>query len=124
MLRTYIAPIIAYGCGHPILDGNRPALLERPLQSIYADVKATARDGRGALATLDDARCMRYLKVYVDRMESQLRSVLCRARALRIGVSALLSNSRQRSAAAPPPRTGGITTLSRRQARVSTLGQD
>jgi hypothetical protein len=76
MLRTFIAAMIAYGWGHPSLDGYRPALLERPLQSFYADVNATARDGRGALATLDDARCMRYLKVYVDRMESQLRSVL------------------------------------------------
>jgi hypothetical protein len=76
MLRTFVAAMIAYGWGHPSLDGYRPALLERPLQSFYADVNATARDGRGALATLDDARCMRYLKVYVDRMESQLRYVL------------------------------------------------
>jgi hypothetical protein len=76
MLRTFVAAMIAYGWGHPSLDGYRPALLERPLQSFYADVNATARDGRGALATLDDARCMRYLKVYVDRMESQLRSLL------------------------------------------------
>ncbi|MGE0037401.1 MAG: hypothetical protein AB7S93_17430 [Xanthobacteraceae bacterium] len=76
MLRTFVAAMIAYGWGHPSLDGYRPVLLERPLQSFYADVNAAARDGRGALATLDDARCMRYLKVYVDRMESQLRSVL------------------------------------------------
>jgi hypothetical protein len=75
MLRTFIAAMIAYGWSHPSLDGYRPALLERPLQSFYADVNATARDGGGAVATLDDARCMRYLKVYVDRMESQLRSV-------------------------------------------------
>ena len=45
MLRTFIAAMIAYGWGHPSLDGYRPALLERPLQSFYADVNATARDG-------------------------------------------------------------------------------
>ena len=74
MLRTFIAAMIAYGWGHPSLDGYRPALLDRPLQSFHADVNATARDGRGALGTLDDARCMRYLTAYIDRMGTQLRS--------------------------------------------------
>ena len=44
-------------------------------RSFYADVNATARGGRGALAALDDARCMRYLTVHIDRMTAQLRSV-------------------------------------------------
>jgi hypothetical protein len=75
MLRTFIAAMIAYGWGHPSLDGYRPGPLDQPLQAFYADVNATARGGRGALAALDDARCMRYLTVHIDRMTAQLRSV-------------------------------------------------
>lgn len=67
---------MAYAYGHPSLDGYRPALLDRPLQSFYADVNSTARDGRKALATLDDARCMRYLKSYIERLNAQLRGSL------------------------------------------------
>ncbi len=74
MWRTFIAGIIIYGWGHPGLDGYRPALLERPLQSFYAEVNATARDGWIALGTLDDARCMRYLTAHMDRMGTQLRA--------------------------------------------------
>jgi hypothetical protein len=76
MLRTFITAVIVYGGGHPSLDGHRPALLDRPLQSFYAEVNTTARGGRSALATLDDARCMRYLTAYIDRMGAQLRSAL------------------------------------------------
>ena len=75
MLRTFIAAMIAYGWGHPSLDGYRPAPLDQPLQTFYADVNATARGGRSALATLDDARCMRYLTAHIDRMTAQLRAV-------------------------------------------------
>ena len=74
MWRTLFAASFVYGCGHPSLDGYRPALLDRPLQSFYQDVNTTARDGQKVLATLDDARCMRYLKGYIDRMDAQLRS--------------------------------------------------
>ena len=74
MWRTLIAAAIVYGYGHPSLDGYRPSLLDRPLQSFYADVNSTARDGRKVLATLDDARCMRYLKGYIAKMDAQLRS--------------------------------------------------
>jgi hypothetical protein len=73
MLRILVAAVAVYGCGHPGLDGYRPALLDRPLQSFHKDVNATARDGKRVLATLDDARCMRYLKGYIDRMDAQLR---------------------------------------------------
>ncbi len=73
MWRTLIAAAMAYACGHPSLDGYRPALLDRPLQSFYADVNSTARDGRKVLTTLDDTRCMRYLKGYIERLDAQLR---------------------------------------------------
>ena len=74
IVRTFITAMIAYSWGHPSLDAYRPVPLDRPLQSFYADVNATARDGRLALATLDDARCMRYLTAYMDRIGAQLRS--------------------------------------------------
>ena len=74
MWRTLIAATVAYGCGHPSVDGYRPALLDKPLQSFYQDINATARDGKKVLATLDETRCMGYLKAYIARMEAQLRS--------------------------------------------------
>ena len=74
MLRTFITVMIAYAWGHPSLDGYRPAPLDRPLQAFYADVNATARDGRIAFTVLDDARTMRYLTAYIGRIEAQLRS--------------------------------------------------
>ena len=73
MWRTLLAAVLVYGWGHPSLDGYRPNLLDRPLHSFYENVNAAARDGKRALATLDDARCMRYLKGYIDRMDAQLR---------------------------------------------------
>ena len=74
MWRTLIAATVAYGCGHPSVDGYRPALLDKPLQSFYQDINAAARDGKKVLATLDETRCMSYLKGYVAQMEAQLRS--------------------------------------------------
>ena len=74
MWRTLIAATVAYGCGHPGADGYRPALLDKPLQSFYQDINAAARDGKKVLATLDETRCMSYLKGYIARMEAQLRS--------------------------------------------------
>ena len=73
MWRTLIAAVAVYGCGHPSLEGYRPVPLDRPLQSFYQDVNSAARDGQKVLATLDDARCMRYLKGYIARMDAQLR---------------------------------------------------
>jgi hypothetical protein len=75
MLRTLVAAGLVYTWGHPALDGYRPALLDRPLQSFYADVNTTARDGRRAFSVLDDARTLRYLKGYVDRLDA-LRTAL------------------------------------------------
>jgi hypothetical protein len=73
MWRTLIAATLVYGYGHPSLDGFRPALLDRPLQSFHQDVNSTARDGKKVIATIDDARA-RYLKEYIERIEAHLRS--------------------------------------------------
>jgi hypothetical protein len=74
MWRSIVAAALVYGYGHPGFDGYRPGMIDRPLQSFYKEVNHAARDGQKALATLDDARAMRYLKSYIDRMDSQLRS--------------------------------------------------
>jgi hypothetical protein len=74
MWRAVISAWIVYGCGHPSLEGYRPAMLDRPLQSFHETVNAAARDGRKAIASIDDSRWMRYLKDYVAEMEVRLRS--------------------------------------------------
>jgi hypothetical protein len=74
MWRTLIAATLVYGCGHPGLEDYRPAMLDTTLQAFHQNVNAAARDGQKALATLDDARCMRYLKGYIASMDAQLRS--------------------------------------------------
>ena len=73
MWRSLLAGIVVYAYGHPHFDGYRPAALDRPLQAFHVEVNQAARDGRRVLGTLDDARSMRYLKSYVDRMDEQLK---------------------------------------------------
>jgi hypothetical protein len=74
MWRSLIAATLVYGSGHPSVDGYRPALLDKPLQSFHQDINTVARDGKKVLATLDETRCMSYLKGYIARMDAQLRS--------------------------------------------------
>jgi hypothetical protein len=73
MLRGICAAVIAYGCGHPALDGYRPTMLDRPLQAFYTDVNVAAFEGRKVLISVNNARSA-YLKAYVDRAEKQLRT--------------------------------------------------
>ena len=74
MWRTLIAATVAYGCGHPSVDAYRPAWLDKPLQSFHNDINAAARDGKKAFASLEDTRCVQYLKDYVAYVETRLRS--------------------------------------------------
>ena len=74
MWRTLISASLVYGCGHPNLDGYRPALLDRALQSFHQEVNAAARDGEKWLASINDTRFMHYLKDAVARAEARLRS--------------------------------------------------
>jgi hypothetical protein len=73
MFRTLIAAAAVYAYGHPGFDGYRPAVLDKPLQGFYTEVNLAAIEGQRALATLDDARAMRYLKGYIERVDAQLR---------------------------------------------------
>jgi hypothetical protein len=74
MWRSLLAATAIYGFGHPSLDGYRPAAIDRPLQAFHQEINQVARDGQRALATLDDARTMRYLQAYIVRMDAQLRA--------------------------------------------------
>ena len=73
MWRVLITTWIVYGCGHPVLDGYRPAVFDRPLQSFHENVNTVAQDGKKGLASLGDTSAMRYLKGYVTRVDAQLR---------------------------------------------------
>jgi hypothetical protein len=73
MWRSLFAAALVYGCGHPSLDGYRPALLDRPLQAFHRNVKQAAGEGKNVLASLDDARCVRYLKDYIAVVDARLR---------------------------------------------------
>jgi hypothetical protein len=75
MFRSIVIAAVVYGYGHPGFDGYRPGALDRPLQSFYQEVNLVAKDGKRVLTTLDDARSMRYLKGYVDRMDTQMREL-------------------------------------------------
>jgi hypothetical protein len=74
MWRGLVTVWVIYGCGHPTLDGYRPAWIDRPLQSFYENVNTTARDGQKVLASIDESRWMRYLKDYVSSMNARLRA--------------------------------------------------
>jgi hypothetical protein len=74
MFRTLLAAVTVYTYGHPAFDGYRPTFLDKPLQGFYGDINGAARDGERALSTLDDARSMRYLNKYIERVDTQLRS--------------------------------------------------
>jgi hypothetical protein len=72
MWRSLCVVAIAYGCGHPGLDGYRPAAFDAPLQAFYQHVNKAGQEGQRVLATVNDARAT-YFKAYVARAEKQLR---------------------------------------------------
>ncbi len=74
MWRSLITAWIVYGCGHPALEAYRPAVFDRPLQSFHETVNGAARDGKKAIASLEDTRLMRYVKDYIASMDARLRS--------------------------------------------------
>lgn len=75
MLRSLVIAAAVYAYGHPGFNGLRPAALDRPLQSFHREINDVARGGQRALGTLDDARSMRYLKGYIQHLDTQLRAL-------------------------------------------------
>ncbi len=65
--------VIVYGCGHPKLEGYRPAALNVPLQTFYQQVNVAAHDGQVMLTAVNSARS-RYLKAYMNQAERQLQN--------------------------------------------------
>jgi hypothetical protein len=73
MWRSIYLAAIVYGCGHPVLDGYRPAVLDAPLQAFYQQVNRAAQEGQKVLASANDARAG-YVRAYMATAEKQLRS--------------------------------------------------
>jgi hypothetical protein len=73
MVRTLIAATIVYAYGLPVFDGYRPAVFDKPLQTFDAEINGAANTGKRTLGLLDDGRCMHYLKIYIARIDAQLR---------------------------------------------------
>ncbi|MGE3147829.1 MAG: hypothetical protein AB7K04_02070 [Pseudorhodoplanes sp.] len=75
MWRSAIIAAAIYGYGHPGFDGYRPAAFDHSLQSFYQEVNHIATDGKRVLFTLDEARTMRFLKPYVEQIETRFRDL-------------------------------------------------
>ncbi len=73
MWRGIVAAVLVYGYGHPGFDGFRPEILDLPLTAFHQQVNHVASDGKYALTTLDPSSSMRYLKSYIDTVDTQLR---------------------------------------------------
>ena len=61
MGRSLLLLALLYACGDARLAPYRPAAFDRPVREFRHAVDQAMTDGRRALATLDDARSMRYL---------------------------------------------------------------
>jgi hypothetical protein len=70
MWRGILAAVMVYGCGHPTLEGYRPAVLNVPLQAFYNQVNMAAREGETVL--MSGAR-LQYVRAYINIAERQLR---------------------------------------------------
>ena len=71
MWRILPVAVIVYGCGHPSLDGYRPAAVDKPLQAFHQQVNKAALEGGKLLASLNVARAS-YIKTYLGQAERQL----------------------------------------------------
>lgn len=74
MWRALCTAAIIYACGHPGLDGYRPAALDAPLHAFYQQVNQAGMEGRKVLASANSARAG-YIKSYMGRAEKQLSGV-------------------------------------------------
>jgi hypothetical protein len=74
MWRALCTAAIIYACGHPGLDGYRPAALDAPLHAFYQQVNQAGVEGKKVLASANSARAG-YIKAYMGRAEKQLRTV-------------------------------------------------
>jgi hypothetical protein len=68
MWRGLVTAWFIYGCGHPSLDGYRPASLDRPLQSFYQEVNATVRGGWHMLVSIGDTRLARDIRETITNL--------------------------------------------------------
>jgi hypothetical protein len=74
MWRTALLVALAYGYGHPGLDGYRPDSFDRPFEAFHAEINQVARQGYQTLVTLDDTRVVRALRLHIEQVQNQLRA--------------------------------------------------
>lgn len=72
MGRLLVILALLYGYGHAAWDGQRPDSIDRPLRDFHRATNLAMVDTRRALATLDDARSMRYLATLIRRLDGVL----------------------------------------------------
>jgi hypothetical protein len=76
MWRSVLAVVVLFLCvylyGHPIFDGYRPARLDRPLQSLYAEVNLVARMGKETIYQVDRERAKQQVKNFAQKVQGEL----------------------------------------------------
>jgi len=73
MWRTALFAVAIYGYGHPVLEGYRPAMLDRPLQGFHSEINRAAYESYRVVVTLDETRAGRALRSYVEYANGWLR---------------------------------------------------
>jgi hypothetical protein len=62
---------IVYLGGHPVFDGSRPVVLDRPLQGFYYTVNETAMHGGQVLTAANETRA-RYWQAFLAEARKQI----------------------------------------------------
>jgi hypothetical protein len=73
MWRGIISALLVYSYGGPLFEGYRPAVLDRPLQTFHLEINYAARTGQYLLTRVDEQQVKTSLRVFVDRIDSELR---------------------------------------------------
>ena len=73
MWRTALIAVAVYGYGHPMLEGYRPGLLDRPMQAFHTEIKHAGYESYRVVMTLDATQAGRTLRSYVEYANNWLR---------------------------------------------------
>jgi hypothetical protein len=74
MWRGIISALLIYSFGAPLFEGYRPPLLDRPLRTFHLEINYAARTGQYLLTRLDEQQIKTSLRLFVDRVEAELRA--------------------------------------------------
>lgn len=73
MLRSAIAGLLIYACGHPGLEEMRPGMLGDALHAFHREVNTVVAEGYRAVTGVDLERIAGTAKAYYHRFEAELR---------------------------------------------------